>query len=79
MTGRGAQQIVSMDRLNNPPDLFEINKMLAAQLIHNTLEYADIETIHDAYSGNKIIRATMKVVDMAGQEGSNGQAGNKEN
>ena len=43
-----------------------LNKMLAAQLLHNILNYANIETFENpyGYSDETLIRATMKVVDM---------------
>ena len=43
-----------------------VNKMLAAQLLHNILNYAKIETCENpyCYSDETLIRATIKVVDM---------------
>lgn len=42
-----------------------VKKMLAAQLLHNILNYAKIETCENpyGYSDKTVIRATMKVVD----------------
>ena len=43
-----------------------LNKMPAAQLLHNILNYAKIETYENpyGYSDKILIRATIKVVDM---------------
>lgn len=45
-------------------EISRVNKMLAAQLLHNILNYAKIETYENpyGYSDKTLIRATMKVV-----------------
>lgn len=49
-----------------------INKMLASQLLHQILNYANIETMSNPYGyyGKALIRATIKIVDMSSRKGN---------
>lgn len=49
-----------------------INKMLASQLLHQILNYANIETMNNPYGyyGKELIQATIKIVDMSSGKGN---------
>jgi len=66
-----AEQLVDLEELYQISASEEcgtsmLNKMLATQLLHHILNYAEIEICGNpyGYSDETLIRATMKVVDM---------------